>query len=80
MKQKKAILEAQMRSIAEEKAEAKVLEALAGKMPVSPINGMQLLRFMPQCLCVVETRKSLCAPTCRLKSTACGYATCAEDL
>lgn len=33
VKQKKAVLEAQMRSIAEEKAEAKVLEALAGKMP-----------------------------------------------
>lgn len=33
VKQKKAILETQLRSVAEEKAETKVLEALAGKMP-----------------------------------------------
>ncbi|KAL8431085.1 hypothetical protein ACSSS7_005490 [Eimeria intestinalis] len=33
VKQKKTILEQQLRPVAEEKAEAKVLEALAGKMP-----------------------------------------------
>ncbi|KAL8445943.1 hypothetical protein Emag_004908 [Eimeria magna] len=33
VKQKKTILEQQLRSVAEEKAEAKILEALAGKMP-----------------------------------------------
>ncbi|KAL8447482.1 hypothetical protein Emed_004365 [Eimeria media] len=33
VKQRKTILEQQLRSVAEEKAEAKILEALAGKMP-----------------------------------------------
>lgn len=39
VKQKRTILESQLRFAAKEKAEAKVLEALAGKMPVSWLRG-----------------------------------------
>ncbi|CDJ70335.1 ATP-dependent heat shock protein, putative [Eimeria necatrix] len=39
VKQKRTILESQLRLAAKEKAEAKVLEALAGKMPVSWLRG-----------------------------------------